>query len=255
MLKANLILACCASLLAAQSKVFELQPGTKVPLQMINSISTKSAVVGEHVYLETVFPILTESRVVIPQGSNVLGTITQIQRPGKVKGRGEFHLRFDSLTLPNGTTRDFRAHLSNLDGSAHEELDDKEGTVRSPGTKTEDVRKVGEATATGAGLGGLAGIAGGSPGMGSAIGAGAAATVAVIGIMMSRGPDAVLAKGTTIEMVLDRQLQFTEDELDFSKAFPRRSKGDALTPTRLLNPSRGRPSQERPAQERPAQER
>jgi type IV secretion system protein VirB10 len=179
-----------------------------------------------------------DSRIVIPPGSYVLGTITEIRRPGKIKGRGEFHLRFDSLTLPNGTNRDFRAHLTNLDSESKEELDEKEGTVRSPGSKADDVRKIGEATAAGAAVGGLAGIANGSPGMGSAIGAGAAAAVAVVGVMFSRGPEAVLAKGTIIEMVLDRQLQFTDDELDFSKSFIRRSKGDGLAPGRLReNPS------------------
>ena len=223
------------------SKVYELQPGTRVPLQLINTISTRNAVPGERVYLETVFPILLESRVVIPPGSYVLGTITEIRRPGKLKGRGEFHLRFESLTLPNGTTRDFRAHIGALEGHAGEELDRKEGTVRSPGTKTEDIRKVGEATAAGAGVGGLAGIASGSAGMGSAIGAGAGAAVALVGIMLSRGPEAILAKGTTIEMVLDRQVQFVESELDFSKSVPRRSLGvSGDQPNRILNPSRGR---------------
>jgi hypothetical protein len=44
-----------------------------------------------------------------------------------------------------------------------------------------------------------------------------------MGVMLTRGPDAVLAKGTTIEMILDRQVQFDESELDFSNALPRRS--------------------------------
>jgi type IV secretion system protein VirB10 len=45
----------------------------------------------------------------------------------------------------------------------------------------------------------------------------------LIGVLMSRGPDAVLAKGTTIEMVLDRQLAFDAKEVDFSTALPARS--------------------------------
>ena len=72
-----------------------------------------------------------DSKIVIPPGSYVAGTITKVQRPGKVKGRGEFFLRFDTLTLPNGVTRDFRASVSDLDGRASEELDRKEGTIKS----------------------------------------------------------------------------------------------------------------------------
>src|SRR5436305_13663284 len=81
-------------------KVFDVDTGTRVPLSMINSISTKHAVAGERVYLETVFPVVINGRVVIPTGSYVMGTITNVQRPGRLKGRGEFYLRFDSLTLP-----------------------------------------------------------------------------------------------------------------------------------------------------------
>jgi len=204
-------------------KTYLVDTGTHVPLSLINSVSTKNAVVGDRLYLETVFPILVEGRIVIPPGSYVAGTITAIKRPGRVKGRGEFHLRFDSLTLPNGTTRDFRAHVTALDGRASEELDHKEGTIRSEGNTVGDMKTIGEATAAGASIGALAGSINGTPGLGAAIGAGAGAAAALIGVMFTRGPDAVLAKGTTIEMILDRQVHFAEDELDFSNSMPRRS--------------------------------
>jgi hypothetical protein len=207
----------------AQPKTYLVETGTHVPLSLINSVSTKNAVPGDRVYLETVFPILVDNRIVIPPGSYVMGTITEIRRPGKVKGRGEFHLRFDSLTLPNGTTRDFRAHVTGLDGRANEELDHKEGTIRSEGNKAGDVRTIGETAATGASIGALAGSINHAPGMGAAIGAGAGAAAALAGVMFTRGPEAVLAKGTTIEMILDRPVQFEDSELDFSNSIPRRS--------------------------------
>jgi type IV secretion system protein VirB10 len=37
----------------------------------------------------------------------------------------------------------------------------------------------------------------------------------MIGVLASRGPDAVLARGSTLEMVLDRPISFTESELNF----------------------------------------
>ena len=205
------------------AKSYLIDTGTRIPLSLINSVSTKNAVPGDRVYLETVFPILIENRIVIPPGSYVMGTITEIRRPGKLKGRGEFHLRFDSLTLPSGATRDFRAHVTGLDGRANEELDHKEGTIRGEGNKAGDVRTIGETAAAGASIGALAGSINGAAGMGSAIGAGAGAAAALLGVMFTRGPDAVLAKGTTIEMVLDRQVRFEEAELDFSNASLRRS--------------------------------
>jgi type IV secretion system protein VirB10 len=230
-----LILFAAALTLAAQTKNYLIDTGTHVPLSLINSVSTKNAIPGDRVYLETVFPILADGRIVIPPGSYVMGTITEIRRPGKVKGKGEFHLRFDSLTLPNGTTRDFRAHVTGLDGRASEDLDRKEGSIRSEGNKAGDVKTVGEMAAAGASIGALAGSVNRTPGMGAAIGAGAGAAAALAGIMFTRGPDAVLAKGTTIEMVLDRNVQFEENELDFSNSMSRRagaSDGSGPLPSR-----------------------
>jgi type IV secretion system protein VirB10 len=195
---------------------YVVDPGTRVPLSLINSVSTKHSGEGDRVYLETVFPILVKGRVVIPPGSYVAGTITQVKRPGRVKGRGELYLRFDSLTLPNGVTRDFRARIGGLDGRANEELDKDEGKIRSEGNKSGDARTVGEATAAGASVGTLAGAASGHYGMGAGIGAAAGAAAGLMGVLLSRGPDATLTKGSTIEMVLDRPLSFQEGDLDFS---------------------------------------
>src|SRR5579863_1890270 len=71
-------------------KGFDVDPGTRIPLSMINSVSTKYATPGDRVYLETAFPVVVGGRIVIPAGSYVMGTITSTKRPGKVKGRGEF---------------------------------------------------------------------------------------------------------------------------------------------------------------------
>jgi type IV secretion system protein VirB10 len=200
-------------------------PGAKIPLNLINSVSTKHSIEGDRVYLETVFPVLVNGKIVIPPGSYVAGTVTQVKRPGRVKGRGELFLRFDSLTLPNGFTRDFRARVGGIDGRSSEELDRAEGKIRSEGNKSGDARTVGEAAGAGASIGAIAGGAGGGGhyGMGAGIGAGVGAAAGLMGVLLSRGPDAVLAKGSTLEMILDRTIEFTAAELDFGPAQPRRS--------------------------------
>src|SRR5205809_1955183 len=114
---------------SARTGEFTIDPGTKVPLSLINSISTKHSAEGDRVYLETSFPILAHGRIVIPVGSYVAGTVTQLKKPGHVKGRAELYIRFDSLTLPNGVTRDFRARIGGLDGTTAGELDKSEGKV------------------------------------------------------------------------------------------------------------------------------
>jgi type IV secretion system protein VirB10 len=220
---------------AAPAKSYLVDVGTRIPLTMVNSVSTKNAAPGDRVYLETSFPIVVDGRIVIPAGSYVMGTITDAHRPGRVKGRGEFRLRFDSLTLPNGVTRDFRATVAGLDGRASETLDRKEGTIRSEGSKTRDATTVATTTVYGSSAGALGGLAAGSVGKGLGIGAAAGAAAGLIGVLVTRGPDAVLARGTSVEMVLDRQISYEEGELDFAGAMMRRSASDSSGPLPSVN--------------------
>jgi hypothetical protein len=207
----------------AQAVEYIVDPGTKVPLSLINTISTKHSAQGDRVYLETAFPVLVSGRIVIPVGSYVSGTVTQIKKPGRMKGRGELYIRFDSLTLPNGVTRDFRARVGGLDGATAGELDRAEGKVKSEGNKSGDARTVGEAAGAGASIGVIAGNAAGHAGMGAGIGAAAGAAAGIIGVLATRGPDAILARGSTVEMVLDRSVSFEEGELNFGNYQPPRA--------------------------------
>jgi len=201
---------------AADDQPYRLDPGTRIPLSLINTVSTRNAAPGDRVYLETVFPILADGRIVVPPGSYVAGTVTQVKRAGRVKGRAELFVRFDSLTLPNGVTRDFRGTLGAIDGSSNEKLDAKEGKVQGDSNKGADARTIGQTTQAGAGVGALGGWAASRrPGLGLGVGSAAGAAAGLAAVLMTRGPDAMLAKGTTVEMVLDRELSFTETELAF----------------------------------------
>jgi hypothetical protein len=203
---------------AARAADFTVNSGTTVPLSLINSISTKHSAEGDRVYLETAFPILVNGRIVIPVGSYVQGTVTQIKKPGRVKGRGELYVRFDSLTLPNGVTRNFHGRIGNVDAGSTGDVDRAEGKVTSEGNKSGDARTVAETAATGTSVGAIAGSVAGHTGMGLGIGAAAGATAGLIGVLATRGPDAILAKGSTLEMVLDRPISFSEDDLNFGNA-------------------------------------
>jgi type IV secretion system protein VirB10 len=218
-------LCAAACSLSAQTAAFTVDAGTKVPLALINSVSTKHSMEGDRVYLETVFPILVNGRIVIPVGSWVTGTVTQVVKPGRVKGRGELYVRFDALTLPNGVTRDFRGRIGSMDGNAKSEVDRTEGKVRSEGNKAGDARTVGEAAAVGTSVGVIAGGAASHYGMGAGIGAAAGAAAGMAGVLLSRGPDAVLARGQTLEMILDRAIGFDEAELNFGDYKPRPAAG------------------------------
>lgn len=215
---------------APSTEPYVIPPGTKILLSMINSVSTKTATEGDRIYLETSFPVLANGKIVIPPGSYVAGTVTSVKRPGRVKGRGELYVRFDSLTLPNGVTRDFRSRMGSLDGRASEEFNKSEGKIKSEGNKGGDARTVAEGAGAGATIGGLAGAAAGHGIMGAGIGGAAGAAAGLAGVLMTRGPDAMLAKGTTLEMVLDRSLEFSDSDIDFSHVTWRPSSSDGPGP-------------------------
>ena len=189
--------------------------GTRVPLVLINSISTKNSAAGDLVYLESVYPVAIGGRILIPPGTYVSGKVTSVKRPGRIKGKGELFLRFENMILPNGTIRDFTARVGALDGRSPEGFERDEGKITSESNKGKDAGTVAQTTAAGTSIGAIAGAAGGRAGMGLGVGAAAGVAAGLATVLATRGPEAVLEKGTQLDMVLDRDLHFTEAEVTF----------------------------------------
>lgn len=190
----------------AASERYIVESGTRLLLRLVNSVDTKHTAPGDKVYLSTMVPVFVNRRLVIPAGSSVLGTVTESKGAGRVKGRSALTVRFDSLTLPNGVTRDLRSRPSSAD--ARGDLDRAEGRIKGEGNKGGDTRTVGTTTAAGAGIGAMAG-----GGVGAGIGAAAGAVAGLAGVLGSRGPQVVLPAGSTMELTLDRNLDFVPSEL------------------------------------------
>ncbi|OFV98226.1 MAG: hypothetical protein A3F68_10030 [Acidobacteria bacterium RIFCSPLOWO2_12_FULL_54_10] len=188
---------------------FTVKSGTRVPLVLVNSVSTKTAQEGDQVYLQTSFPIFTNNRIVIPEGSYVTGTITEVTRPGRIKGKGELYVRFDTLTLRNGVSRDFRGTVSAADG-AQENIKEQEGKLEGEATKGEDAGKIAGTATSGATIGAIAG-----DGKGAGVGAGVGAAVGLATVLLTRGSEVQLLRGSSLEMLLDRDLVFSAEEINF----------------------------------------
>ena len=206
---------------AAATDGYLVRPGTKIPLSMINSVSTKSSQVGDQIYLETAFPIVVNGKIVVPAGSWVQGSVTDVKRAGRVKGRAELYIRFDTLLLPNGVTRELRSRMSGMDSNSTATLDRTEGKIKGESGVKDDLKTIGQAAGAGAGLGGLGGGITGHPYKGIGIGGAAGAAAGVIYTLVSRGPDAIIQKGSTVEMVLDRPIELKTTDVDFSNATQR----------------------------------
>jgi hypothetical protein len=190
----------------------QVPPGTHLPLVLHNAVSTRSAKPGDPVYLETLFPIMADGHVVIPAGSYVSGEITEAKRPGRVKGRGEIMIKLNTLILPNGYMVNLNASPGGGAGTGGNETMDSEGKVIGDTDKTGDVGTVATTTASGAAIGALASR---TP-VGAGIGAGIGAAVGLMAVLLTRGPEAEMPRGTTLEAVLNRPIFLDADKVQFT---------------------------------------
>lgn len=203
---------------AASGKIV-VPAGTRVGVMLENGISTRNAKAGDSVYLRTSFPITQNNRIVIPVGSYMRGELLEAKRPGRIKGKGEFRMRLVMLILPNGYTVDLTAVPRSADSGGKETMD-SEGKVTGPGGKGKDIGTVAQTTAAAAGIGAIAGRA-----KGAGIGAGIGGLAGLAAVLMTRGPDAELPRGSTLDIVLERDLPLDADQIQY------RHVGDALPVT------------------------
>lgn len=175
--------------------------GTKIPLALKQAISTKNAQEGDPVYCETTFPFVVDDKIVIPAGTYVQGKISRIQRPGRVKGRAELLMHFTSMIYPSGYTVMLPGSVENLPGADKTSIKGSEGTVRQDGEKGKDIGTIASTASTGAVIGGLS-----SGGKGAGIGAGIGGVAGLAIAMLSRGADVKLEPGTSIEMIIQREV-------------------------------------------------
>jgi len=191
--------------------------GTRLPMVLVNTVTTRTARPGDPIYFETLYPVTIENRIVIPAGSFVRGQVTESKRPGRVKGRGELMVRFDELILPNGYTISLSANV-NQAGTGGGEKVDPEGKVKGDSEKGRDAGTIATTTLGGASIGSIAGAAAGSVGKGAAIGSGAGAAVGILGVLLTRGPEVQLPRGTTVDVVLDHDIVLDGSRIHFTDA-------------------------------------
>jgi hypothetical protein len=175
--------------------------GTKVALSLKQAISTKTAKEGDAVYAVTSFPVVEDNRILIPPGTYVQGKISHVQRGGHVKGRAEILIHFTSLIYPSGYTVMLPGALENVPGAEHATTKGEEGTVRQDSDTGKKVETAAKTAGAGATIGGLAGGWKGA-GIGGGIGAGVGAAIGTL----SRGADVRLEPGTSVEMVIQRDV-------------------------------------------------
>jgi hypothetical protein len=200
---------------ASEKKTYTVPAGTKVLLQLRNSLNTRSARPGDGVYLASIFPVVVGNKVMIPTGVYVQGIVDRVERAGHVKGKAQLDMHFTSIIFPNGTVVEIPGLVNSVPGAKKQTVKDNgEGTIEQDSDKTRNMGKVAEvAIPTGATVGAIGGLGDGHPLAGGL--AGAAAGVATAGVvsLFTRGADVNIEAGSQVEMVLQRPLILEEANL------------------------------------------
>jgi hypothetical protein len=184
--------------------------GTRFAVVLENGISTRGAKPGDSLYFRTSFPITENNRIIVPVGSYLRGELLESKRPGRIKGRGEFRMRLNTLIFPNGYTVDLNAAPRSADSGGKETMD-SEGKMTGPGGKGKDVGTVATTTVTGAGIGAIAGGA-----KGAGIGAGIGGLAGLGAVLLTRGPEAELPRGSTLDVVLEHELALDASQIQYT---------------------------------------
>jgi hypothetical protein len=187
--------------LAGLLSAAEIPQGTHLLLRMVNSVSTRTARVGDAVYMRTASPILVNGQFVVPVDSYAEGIVTHSVRSGRVKGRAELGIRVQSLTLPNGKTIRVAPRLQSVDSDGTtQKVEDKEHEIKQGGTKGRDAERIAITGAEGAAIGGIAD----QGWKGAGIGAGIGGAVGLAATLLTRGREVDLRAGSTFDVVFDR---------------------------------------------------
>jgi hypothetical protein len=121
-------------------------------------------------------------------------------------------MRINSLTYSNGYAVSLVANPGSLDDRAKEGIDDS-GKIKGPSGTAKDVATVAATTLVGLGVGTYGGLVGGVAngsahafGAGVVAGGGAGLLTGLIAVALTRGPDAQLPAGTTLDVVFNHSL-------------------------------------------------
>lgn len=158
-------------------------------LQIERTVSSELARVEDKVEARVTRDVRVESRVAIPAGSTVRGSVTEVDKGGRIKGRARLAIRFHTIVLADGTQLALKSDPVVREGAS---------------AGGESAAKVGGAAIGGAILGAILGGGKGAA-IGGAVGAGAGTAAAMSN---DRNP-ATLTAGTTVTVRMQAPVTVT----------------------------------------------
>src|SRR5579872_6957933 len=187
--------------------------GTHIAIALKNTISTKSNREGDPIYAQSTFPVAINDRIIVPVGTYVQGKIISIKPAGHIKGRAEVLIHFTSLIYPSGYTVLLPGAIENSPGV--DNAKDEEGTIQGDGNKGKTAATIAGPAANGALIGAVA-----RGGEGALIGAGIGGAIGTTIAALSHGNEVKMGPGTTLEVVLQRDVAVDGSRISRMRAMP-----------------------------------
>ena len=182
--------------------------GTRIPVMLKNAVSTKSSRVGDPIYAQSTFPVVVNDHIVVPAGTYVQGKISQIKPAGRLKGRAEVLVHFTTLIYPSGYTVILPGAIEDAPGVDKSHVKDKEGTIQGDSDKAKTAGTIAGPAAEGGLIGAVT-----HGGEGALIGAGIGGAVGTAIAALSHGNEVRMGPGTTLEVVLQRDVPVDEHRI------------------------------------------
>ncbi len=214
--------------------------GTMLPAVLNTYLNTKNTQVGDTFYADTTYPIYIQQRLIIPRGSIIKGTVTEVGKPGAISGKGRIAVRFDTILLPNGVERSLVANFHGIHGPGSEKIDRTTETVEQGGAGNKGA-ELGTVVGT-AGEGAIIGSVVNRSASGAGIGAGAGAATGLAIVLLSRDRNLVLQPGIQLDLELRQPLRFAYGEVIFTPSeISKAVRPPAVRPQPQSKPGRGIP--------------
>jgi len=164
---------------------FIIANNTPIMATLKTPVSTKVSQNGDRFQMEVTSPSQYN-------GAIIEGRVASAERSGRVSGRANVSLEFDTIRLRNGQTYRFAGVVDSVKSANGENVTvNNEGTVRDNNQTTKTATRAGIGAALGALIGAIAG-----GGQGAVIGAGVGAGAGAGSVILQGRDDVELAEGT-----------------------------------------------------------
>jgi type IV secretory pathway VirB10-like protein len=119
----------------------ELPEGSVVHARLLSVLSSASAHKGDDVEAVLARPLFDGERLLYPQGSRLLGSVSQVQPARRLKKNGQLRIAFHQVVLPDGVEQKVQAALIGVQAGQDSNLKlDSEGGAEASNPKSRYLR-------------------------------------------------------------------------------------------------------------------